>query len=319
MRSVVDRSASALQRGQARRVPCKVRASESTGVDAQPSTSGAASSTGRLLIDRRQLLTGAAASVVTFVGCPCPICKPGEAKAASWSYGEVAGPPAWKGVCATGKRQSPINIPVNTSAPKVDAEMGDFDFAYGSFEKCDVLNTGHGTMQVNFPGGNLAYVGDMELELLQFHFHAPSEHAMDGRRYAMEAHLVHKNKSTGNLAVLGIMLEPGGLIKNPALQTALDVAPETPLAKKSSPKGINPIMLLPKKAKDGSRSFVHYAGSLTTPPCSEGVDWFVFMNPIKVPDSQILEFMRFVGDKKTYATNTRPLQLLNSRVVEYEL
>ncbi|GIL92501.1 hypothetical protein Vretimale_19327 [Volvox reticuliferus] len=318
MRSVLDKSASALQRGQARRAQCKVRASDS-GVDAQPSTSGAASSTGRLLIDRRQLLTGAAASVVTFVGCPCPICKPGEAKAAGWSYGEVAGPPTWKGVCATGKRQSPINIPVNTSAPKVEAEMGDFDFAYGSFEKCDVLNTGHGTMQVNFPPGNLAFVGDMEIELLQFHFHAPSEHAMDGRRYAMEAHLVHKNKSTGNLAVLGIMLEPGGLIKNPALQNALEAAPETPLAKKPSPKGINPVMLLPKKNKAGARPFVHYAGSLTTPPCSEGVDWFVFMQPIKVPDSQILDFMRFVGDNKTYATNTRPLQLLNSRVVEYEL
>ena len=67
------------------------------------------------------------------------------------------------------------------------------------------------------------------------------------------------------------------------------------------------------------RPFVHYPGSLTTPPCSEGVDWFVFMQPIKVPDSQILDFMRFVGDNKTYATNTRPLQLLNSRLVEYEL
>lgn len=151
----------------------QVRASDSSSVDVQSSTSGAPSGTGRLLIDRRQLLTGAAASVVTFVGCPCPICKPGEAKAAGWNYGgccngpsrleginlltfmsssyasgEAAGPPNWKGVCATGKRQSPINIPLNTSAPKVDAEMGEFDFAYGSFEQSDVLNTGHGTMQV---------------------------------------------------------------------------------------------------------------------------------------------------------------------------
>ncbi len=66
----------------------------------------------------------------------------------SYGAGEISGPPTWKGVCASGKRQSPINIPLNTSAPKVDAEMGEFDFAYGSFEQCDVLNTGHGTMQV---------------------------------------------------------------------------------------------------------------------------------------------------------------------------
>ncbi|KAG2483600.1 hypothetical protein HYH03_017542 [Edaphochlamys debaryana] len=316
MRSVVDRGA-VLQRGSTRRAAFKVRAADS-GSDT-PSTSAPASGFPRPLIDRRQLLTGAAASVITLVGCPCPICKPGEAKAASWSYGEVAGPPTWKGVCASGKRQSPINISLNSSAPRVEAEMGEFEFAYGSFEKCDVLNTGHGTMQVNFPSGNLAFIGNMELELLQFHFHAPSEHAMDGRRYAMEAHLVHKNKSTGNLAVLGIMLEPGGIIKNPAVANAIEVAPEVPLAKKPSPKGINPVMLLPKKNKAGKRPFVHYPGSLTTPPCSEGVDWFVFTNPIKVPDAQILEFMHFVGDNKTYATNTRPLQLLNQRVVEFEL
>ncbi|PNH02191.1 Carbonic anhydrase [Tetrabaena socialis] len=318
MKTILDRSSTLQPVRGARRTICKVRASDSSA-DVPSTSASPIKAASRPLITRRQLMTGAAATVITFNGCPCPLCKPGEAKASGWSYGDVAGPPAWKGVCSTGKRQSPINIPLNSAAPRVEAELGEFDFAYGSFEKCDVLNTGHGTMQVNFPPGNMSFIGDMELELLQFHFHAPSEHAMDGRRFAMEAHLVHKNKSTGNLAVLGIMLEPGGLIKNPALQTALEVAPEVPLAKKASPKGINPVMLLPKKTKGGARPYVHYPGSLTTPPCSEGVDWFVFMNPIKVPDSQIIDFMHFVGDNKTYATNTRPLQLMNSRLVEYEL
>lgn len=275
---------------------------------------------GAPLIDRRQLLTGAAVTAVTLTGCPCSICKPGAAQAAAWSYGEMNGPLKWKGLCQTGTRQSPVNLPIGSAALKVDADMGDFDFAYGTLEKTDVLNTGHGTMQVNFQPGNLAFIDDMELELLQFHFHAPSEHAIDGKRYAMEVHLVHKNKATGNLAVLGIMMEPGGLIKNPAVAAAIDSAPDIPMAKRPATRPINPLMLLPKKNKDGSsRTFVHYSGSLTTPPCSEGVDWFVFTNSIKVPDSQILEFMSFVGDGRTYSINSRPLQPLNKRQIDYEL
>lgn len=230
----------------------------------------------------------------------------------------------WGGVCSTGTRQSPVDLPLAAAtapgAPtKYTCKFGDFQFKYGTQERVVVLNTGHGTMQVNFQPGNIATVGGVDLELIQYHFHTPSEHAMDGKRSAMEVHLVHKVVSTGGLAVLGAMLESGATLPNPSLQTALVFAPPGEKEQMQAMRPVDPLALLPADNGKGHRPYIHYAGSLTTPPCSEGVDWFVFTQPVKVTDKQILDFMHFVGHGATYALNSRPLQPVNARPFKFEL
>lgn len=130
---------------------------------------------------------------------------------------------------------------------------------------------------------------------------------------------VHKVKATGGLAVLGIMIESGGAIPNPAIQTAFVFAPQAAKEQMQASRPVDPMVLLPADNGKGHRPYIHYAGSLTTPPCSEGVDWFVFTQPIKATDKQIIDFMRYVGAGVTYAQNSRPVQPINERKFKYEL
>jgi len=197
--------------------------------------------------------------------------------------------------------------------------MGDFQFSYGSKETVSVQDTGHGTMQVNFKPGNRVKIGDMELELLQYHFHTPSEHAFDGARTTMEVHLVHKVVGTGGVAVIGVMINNGAIFPNPAMQTALVYAPSATNELFLAPITVDPNTLLPSETRPGHRPYVHYSGSLTTPPCSEGVEWFVMTTPIKVSDRQVIEFMQYVGHGDTLGLNSRPVQPLNFRTEEYYL
>lgn len=199
---------------------------------------------------------------------------------------------------------------------------------WGKSEKVVVSNTGHGTMQVNFGPGNTAVLDGRDLELLQFHFHTPSEHAVNGVRFPMEVHFVHRDKSTGGLAVLGVMMEGGGK-ENKTFGLALRYAPEAPGARADCPIPLDSSLLLPSAAQpansivaglnsilDTPAYFVHYPGSLTTPPCSEKVQWYVMLDTIKVSDSQILNFMKYVGAGKTYSQNSRPVQPINGRPFE---
>eukprot|EP00897_Mesotaenium_endlicherianum_P005209 jgi/Mesen1/4716/ME000241S03756 len=276
-------------------------------------------------ISRRRLFAAASA----IASCSCSLCPTlGEARADSgiWGYGEYSGPPEWGGVCAVGETQSPINIPLEGALFGVDT-LGPLDFTYES-SRPSFLNGGHGTMQVSFPGGrNFLDIGGRRLELVQFHFHAPSEHSFGDLRSAMECHLVHKDEQ-GNLAVVGILMEgvPTGE-PNQCLQKALQYSPlkhgdkrdykeicAANSVKACDTVGMNPIDLLP--AVDplvGSRSYVHYKGSLTTPPCSEGVDWFLMAAPIEVSDAQVMQFLRFAGDGVTLSFCSRPIQALGER------
>lgn len=172
-------------------------------------------------------------------------------------------------------------------------------------------------MQVNFAPGNICFMNGEPYQLLQFHFHTPSEHSLDGTRYAMEAHLVHKSLSTGRLAVVGAMLDPDGE-ENRCLQTALDYGPQ-PGATVNLKEPADAMLLLPSADEAGHRPFVHYPGSLTTPPCSEKVDWFVMTTPVRVGSGQILKFIKFVGGNKTYGQNARPLQQEYGRQFDYML
>lgn len=294
-----------------KRVVCKA---ERKGELVQPSSADAVAHA----FKRRQVL-GAAATVAAgaFV---CPCCGPSPANAAAWGYDDVSGPANWGGVCKGGVRQSPVNLPLEGDQ-KVKLVPTGFDFQYRPAEIVRLLNTGHGTMQVNFPSGlSVATVNGRRLRLLQFHFHSPSEHAFGGTRTAMEAHLVHKDLETGGLAVVGVMMLPGGRYLNPALELALDYAPRNHGVEAGCPRPVSALDLLPPpRYGTKERPFVHYQGSLTTPPCTEGVEWYVFMDPLIITDKQCLDFMNFVGDGVSYGQNSRPLQQLGERNLDYRI
>lgn len=222
-------------------------------------------------------------------------------------------------------------MPRESSAVTAVSDFGEIRFLYGP-EAPSFYNTGHGTMQVDFLSGvNRVQIGNRTLDLLQYHFHAPSEHSFGGQRAAMEAHLVHRD-SLGNLAVIGVMLaaDPRAF-RNPCLQAGLEFGPDVKSKRVAAPVScffrpdpkqrlcpsleIHPGMLLPEPNQEGKHKYMNYSGSLTTPPCSEGVDWFLLANPLKIPGEQVVEFMTYVGEKRTLSLNSRPVQALNDRVI----
>ncbi|KAF6251940.1 alpha carbonic anhydrase [Scenedesmus sp. NREL 46B-D3] len=235
-----------------------------------------------------------------------------------FTYGEEAGPLSWGGSCSTGLQQSPINLPSSSAAARACGSQPAPEFRYRRDNRVRVKNTGT-TIQVNFEPGNSVSWGGAQLQLLQYHFHTPSEHAWGGQRRAMEAHLVHRERATGRFAVVAVMLQPSSkgssAQPNPCLAAALAHVPATPQAEAACPSSVNPQQLLPAGAAAGR--FVHYTGSLTTPPCSEQVDWLVWEQPLPVADQQVLDFMHFAGGGHTYGHNARPLQQLNGRPLDY--
>jgi carbonic anhydrase len=163
------------------------------------------------------------------------------------------------------------------------------------------VNNGH-TIQVNIPGAGTLTVGDDTFELAQYHFHAPSEHTIGGRHWPMEVHLVHKSPS-GKLAVIGVLLEEG--LPNPALEPLWSDLPKVEGAAHHFEKNVAaPAALLP-----ADRTAYRYAGSLTTPPCSEDVRWFVMRRPVAISAAQLAAFTAIVEP------NNRPVQPLAGRPV----
>ncbi len=241
--------------------------------------------------------------------------------ASHWGYTGSSGPTGWHSLseayalCGSGKRQSPVDI-----WNEVPADLYPLHFQYQAIPLL-VLNNGH-TLQANYNTlgqaetvtiGGKAYpvkgkpvynstlmMGDVPYKLLQFHFHTPSEHARDGRRYAMEVHLVHKS-ADGNLAVVGVLLKRGR--ENPTLKKVLDhVSGNINEVKHVQGVSINAADLLP-----ANRDVFHYSGSLTTPPCSENVNWYVMKTPVEVSDAQVKQFAKLIGE------NARPLQSMHWR------
>eukprot|EP00271_Cylindrocystis_brebissonii_P010458 TRINITY_DN2664_c0_g1_i1.p1 TRINITY_DN2664_c0_g1~~TRINITY_DN2664_c0_g1_i1.p1 ORF type:complete len:383 (+),score=33.60 TRINITY_DN2664_c0_g1_i1:138-1286(+) len=262
----------------------------------------------------------------------CPCCSSllggGSAQAEEWGYGTLSGPGTWGNICKSGSQQSPIDMPLLT---KERSAWGELRFLYKP-ESPSFYNTGHGTMQVDFlSAANRLVFGGRPLQLLQYHFHSPSEHSIGGHRSVMEAHLVHRD-AEGKLAVIGVMLEVDPMARrNPCLEAALEFAPNDHYSRKSAPKScffrpdpqqrvcpsleVNPAYLLPEIDDTGRHAYMSYPGSLTTPPCSEGVDWFLLAKSLRVPGEQVIEFMQYVGDQKTLMMNSRPIQPLNNRAV----
>ena len=222
---------------------------------------------------------------------------------ARWSYSGPGGPANWGALspgyraCSGGRMQSPIDL-----ADGFPAKGPVLTFDYGS-TPLKVVNTGH-TAQVNCaPGSTLTVAGEV-YQLLQFHFHAPSEHAVAGARAPMEAHFVHRNTAAGTLAVIGVTILEGG--RNAALAPVFAaIPPEAGSSAAIADATIDLSALLPPDAG----AYFHYRGSLTTPPCSEGVHWFVLAKPVRASRDQIAAFRRIFGP------NARPLQGRRGRLL----
>lgn len=219
-----------------------------------------------------------------------------------WSYEGVDGPTHWADLdptfmlCATGKQQSPIDIVVGVT-PHVD----DLKFNYQP-SPLDLVNNGH-TVQVNYQTGSQLVVRGVSYDLVQFHFHAHSEHRLAGHFAPLEVHLVHRNV-TGALAVIGVLIEEGA--QNAALDSVFENLPKQSGAKLHLDQSMfDATELLP----EAFESF-HYDGSLTTPPCSEGVNWHVLAAPIAASPEQIAKFTAL------YANDARPLQALDNRPID---
>jgi carbonic anhydrase len=164
-----------------------------------------------------------------------------------------------------------------------------------------IANNGH-TIQIDYAPGSALTLDGRVYELKQFHFHAPSENKIAGKQYPLEGHLVHADKD-GNLAVVAVMFREGSA--NPQLAKLWEKLPAKAGDKAELPAGLGVAQLLPKQ-----RDYYRFHGSLTTPPCSEGVSWLVLKKPVTVSKSQVEQFSKVVG-----FANNRPVQPVNARPV----
>ncbi|MEA5567222.1 carbonic anhydrase family protein [Anabaena sp. UHCC 0399] len=229
-------------------------------------------------------------SVQTFAGEGTP----------DWGYGGAANPTQWAQIshdfalCELGRDQSPINL---VSAIKEKLQPIFFNYKPTPLV---VVNNGH-TLQVNYAPGSTITINGEKYTLLQFHFHTPSEHTIGGKAAAMELHLVHRNDA-GQLSVVGIMMKEGAA--NRLINEIWQYIPAVGETKTVS-RTINAAAFLPN-----TKAYFSYPGSLTTPPCSEGVRWNVLVEPITVSKEEISIF------QKLYQVNARPIQPVNGRVIE---
>ncbi|WP_338759090.1 carbonic anhydrase family protein [Massilia sp. METH4] len=220
---------------------------------------------------------------------------------AHWEYKGKAGTSHWGDLepdfaaCKQGKAQSPIDIRgAKTGAP---APIG---FEYTATH-ADIVNNGH-TVQVNLPEGGLVHLASGDYKLVQMHFHTPSEEKINGKRYPLVAHLVHKN-ADGELAVVAVLFKQGK--ENTALKSVFADLPAHAGDHHPVTGELDLQALIPAE-----HSYYAYMGSLTTPPCSEGVHWQVMKEPVDISKAQLAAF------RKLYHMNARPVQPLNGRVVE---
>lgn len=227
--------------------------------------------------------------------------RPHAHAAAHWDYAGEFGPEAWGkmkpefAACATGQRQSPIDI---RGGITVQLEPIQFDYRPSGFS---VIDNGH-TVQVNLPAGNAITVLGRRYELKQFHFHRPSEERINGRQFDMVAHLVHQD-AEGRLAVVAVLLDRG--VAQPVVQAVWNALPLEKGEDQAAPGAIDLNRLLPE-----DRRYYTYMGSLTTPPCTEGVLWMVMKTPVPVSPEQVQIFSHL------YPMNARPVQSAAGRLIK---
>lgn len=220
----------------------------------------------------------------------------------AWTYAGAEGPQRWGelqpaySICKLGEEQSPIDI---RNVEKVKLPAIQFDYKPSPLT---IIDNGH-TIQVDYAPGSFIVVGDKRYELKQFHFHHPSEERIQGESYDMVVHLVHAD-SAGNLAVIAILVQKGDASR--VIQELWARLPKTQgKAQKIAGIQVNAADLLPQNTE-----YYTYSGSLTTPPCSEGVTWLVLKTPTSFSPEQIDAFARI------YSNNARPIQRINGRIVK---
>jgi carbonic anhydrase len=247
-------------------------------------------------MDRRHALKALAGLAL------CPLCRPAFAAEGEhhWSYEGAGAPAKWgdldaaNNACAIGLQQSPIDIEASIKSQLPALKL------HWSRSADTIVNNGH-TIQLNFAEGSALTLGDVKYKLQQVHFHHPSEHMVGGKNFPMEAHFVHA-KDGGGLAVVGVLMTEGR--PNRAFGKIVKTMPaaEGPAVKADA--GIDPHVLLPHRL-----SYFRYSGSLTTPPCSEVVEWLLLVDPIHVAAADVAAFA------KLYPMNARPVQKDNRRFV----
>lgn len=227
-----------------------------------------------------------------------------------WGYvssAEMAGPAEWASLpgneACRGSKQSPVAVGSKAPFPFESRDLPNLVFKYGK-TGVHLVNNGH-TVQANVDTGSAVERDGASWPLLQFHFHAPSEHTLDGLHYPMEMHLVHAGADGKPGLVVAVFLVQGG--DNPALAPIFASLPKEKGQKRDDASAtIDLEQLLPP-----DRGYVTYDGSLTTPPCTEGIRWFVLKNPGGISGDQLGAFVTLFG---MTATN-RPIQPLNGRAV----
>ena len=236
--------------------------------------------------------------------------KPEAAHEKHWGYEdgkESVGPEKWgtlpgDGTCAAGKRQAPINVRAGVATPR---DLPNLVFAYKP-SHLSIANNGH-TEQVTYDtGSSLSLVGGKDTwTLAQFHFHAPSEHQVDGTSYPLEMHLVHVDAAGKPAVVVGVFIRAGQ--ENAALARAFQNLPAKAGEKVDRPSEIIEAgAVLP-----ADKTFFTYTGSLTTPPCTEDITWYVLKTPIEMSKAQIAAFTTL----EHLGHTNRPIQGLAGRVV----
>lgn len=226
--------------------------------------------------------------------------KTAKAKA-HWGYTGHGSPEKWaelspdNKMCGIGKNQSPINITTS-----LDADIEPLKLSYAKSSK-EILNNGH-TIQVNMEAGDTLSVDGISFELKQFHFHTPSENHIDGKSFPLEAHFVHLDKK-GNIAVLALMFEEGKENKQLAKVWAK-------MPKDANEKSQLKLAYIASSLLPDDKEYYRFNGSLTTPPCTEGVRWMALKTPVTISKAQVEQFLEIM-----HHPNNRPIQTTNARVI----
>jgi len=223
-----------------------------------------------------------------------------------WGYEGGTGPEHWGEIekdhdkhllCREGEKQSPINI-IEHAQNSLRVPLA-FNYFKSSIQ---IINNGH-TVHLSYEPGSYVIFENQRFELIQFHFHHPSEHRLNGKTYDMELHLVHKTPQH-RYVVFSIFMKKGQ--ENASLRKLWE----------RIPKDLDREVVYKKELIHVSdflpadKTLFHYFGSLTTPPCSQLVSWFVLESPIELSEEQIKYFQKFIDH------NARPVQKLNGRVVQ---